>query len=256
MCVSCPTNPTGNVLTQNEFDSLHALCRRPWHPAHHRQRLRPSLPRRHSQRFPAEVAARHDLQHQHEQGRPARRAHRHDRRRSAIVKALSNMNAITSLANGNLGQAILTPLLADDTLIKLGPRHHPPVLSRTLRLRQKHPHRRPRRPRPMGAARAGRRLLPLALDQRPAHSRQAELYRRLKERKGPRHPRPLLRLRHRPGVATPARMPAPHLLAAAAHRAEGLEIIADPHRRRARRFRHLRHAFSHSWSRHCRLAQI
>jgi valine--pyruvate aminotransferase len=26
MCVSCPTNPTGNVLTQNEFDSLHALA--------------------------------------------------------------------------------------------------------------------------------------------------------------------------------------------------------------------------------------
>jgi valine--pyruvate aminotransferase len=37
-----------------------------------------------------------------------------------IVKALSNMNAITALSNGNLGQAILTPLLADDTLIKLG----------------------------------------------------------------------------------------------------------------------------------------
>jgi valine--pyruvate aminotransferase len=26
MCVSCPTNPTGNVLTQNEFESLHALA--------------------------------------------------------------------------------------------------------------------------------------------------------------------------------------------------------------------------------------
>jgi valine--pyruvate aminotransferase len=37
-----------------------------------------------------------------------------------IVKALSNMNAIVSLANGNLGQALLTPLLKDDTLIKLG----------------------------------------------------------------------------------------------------------------------------------------
>jgi valine--pyruvate aminotransferase len=30
------------------------------------------------------------------------------------------MNAIVSLANGNLGQSILTPLLKDDTLIKLG----------------------------------------------------------------------------------------------------------------------------------------
>ena len=26
MSVRCPTNPSGNVLTQNEFDSLHALC--------------------------------------------------------------------------------------------------------------------------------------------------------------------------------------------------------------------------------------
>ena len=31
----------------------------------------------------------------------------------------SNMNAIVSLANGNLGQAILLPLLADDTLVRL-----------------------------------------------------------------------------------------------------------------------------------------
>jgi valine--pyruvate aminotransferase len=39
----------------------------------------------------------------------------------SIVKALSNMNAIVSLANSNLGQALLMPLLKDDTLIKLGP---------------------------------------------------------------------------------------------------------------------------------------
>ena len=37
-----------------------------------------------------------------------------------IVKALANMNAIVSLANGNLGQALLTPLLADDRLLRLG----------------------------------------------------------------------------------------------------------------------------------------
>jgi len=37
-----------------------------------------------------------------------------------IVKALSNMNAIVSLANGNLGQALLMPMLADDTLPRLG----------------------------------------------------------------------------------------------------------------------------------------
>jgi valine--pyruvate aminotransferase len=38
---------------------------------------------------------------------------------SSIVKALANMNAIVSLANGNIGQALLSPLLADDTLPRL-----------------------------------------------------------------------------------------------------------------------------------------
>jgi valine--pyruvate aminotransferase len=38
----------------------------------------------------------------------------------AIVKALSNMNAIASLANGNVGQALLTPLLADNQMLRLG----------------------------------------------------------------------------------------------------------------------------------------
>jgi len=36
-----------------------------------------------------------------------------------IIKALSNMNAIVSLANGNMGQAILLPLLEDDQLLRL-----------------------------------------------------------------------------------------------------------------------------------------
>jgi valine--pyruvate aminotransferase len=36
-----------------------------------------------------------------------------------IVKALSNMNAVVSLANGNVGQALLAPLLANDTLPRL-----------------------------------------------------------------------------------------------------------------------------------------
>ena len=37
-----------------------------------------------------------------------------------VVHALRNMNAIVSLANGNLGQAMLMPFLADDRLIRLG----------------------------------------------------------------------------------------------------------------------------------------
>lgn len=37
-----------------------------------------------------------------------------------IVKALSNMNAVVSLANGNVGQALISGLLGDDTLLRLG----------------------------------------------------------------------------------------------------------------------------------------
>ncbi|MEZ0257391.1 MAG: aminotransferase class I/II-fold pyridoxal phosphate-dependent enzyme, partial [Chthoniobacter sp.] len=37
----------------------------------------------------------------------------------AIVKALGNMNAVVSLANGNVGQAVLYLLLKDDTLPRL-----------------------------------------------------------------------------------------------------------------------------------------
>ena len=36
-----------------------------------------------------------------------------------IVKALGNMNAIVSLANGNIGQALMMPLLKDDTLLRV-----------------------------------------------------------------------------------------------------------------------------------------
>ncbi len=36
-----------------------------------------------------------------------------------IVRALGRMNAIVSLANGNIGQAMLQPLLQDDTLLRL-----------------------------------------------------------------------------------------------------------------------------------------
>jgi valine--pyruvate aminotransferase len=93
MCVSCPTNPTGNVLTQNEFDSLYAPK---WQPGmiFSISMSKVGLP---GVRTAMIVADPH------------------------IVKALSNMNAIVSLANGNLGQALLMPLLKDDTLIKLGP---------------------------------------------------------------------------------------------------------------------------------------
>ncbi len=120
MCVSCPTNPTGNVLTQNEFDSLHAIC-----DAHGIPLI---IDNAYGHPFPGVIHNGFQPKWQpgmifsismSKVGLPGVR--------NAIVvadapiaKALSNMNAIVSLANGNLGQSILTPLLKDDTLIKLG----------------------------------------------------------------------------------------------------------------------------------------
>jgi valine--pyruvate aminotransferase len=120
MCVSCPTNPTGNVITPDEFTRLRDLARQhgiplmidnayghpfpgvihgPWRPAWEPGMIfsislsKVGLP---GVRTAVIVAD------------------------PAIVKALSNMNAIASLANGNVGQALLTPLLKDDQLLRLG----------------------------------------------------------------------------------------------------------------------------------------
>lgn len=120
MCVSCPTNPTGNIITPDEFTRLRDLTRQhgiplmidnayghpfpgvihgPWRPAWEPGMIfsislsKVGLP---GVRTAVIVAD------------------------PAIVKALSNMNAIASLANGNVGQALLTPLLENDRLLRLG----------------------------------------------------------------------------------------------------------------------------------------
>lgn len=121
MCVSCPTNPTGNVLTQNEFDSLHALA-----DAHGIPLI---IDNAYGHPFPGVI--HNGFQPKWKPGMifsismskvglPGVRTAMIVAD-PAIVKALSNMNAIVSLANGNIGQALLLPLLKDDTLIKLGP---------------------------------------------------------------------------------------------------------------------------------------
>lgn len=120
MCVSCPTNPTGNVITPDEFTRLRDLARQhgiplmidnayghpfpgvihgPWRPTWEPGMIfsislsKVGLP---GVRTAVIVAD------------------------PAIVKALSNMNAIASLANGNVGQALLTPLLENNQLLRLG----------------------------------------------------------------------------------------------------------------------------------------
>lgn len=120
MCVSCPTNPTGNVITPDEFTRLRDLAREHGIPL--------MIDNAYGHPFPGVI---------HGDWRPAwepgmifsislSKVGLPGVRTAvivadpAIVKALSNMNAIASLANGNVGQALLTPLLADRQMLRLG----------------------------------------------------------------------------------------------------------------------------------------
>ena len=120
LCVSCPTNPTGNVLTQEEFTRLRDLSRQHNVPF--------IVDNAYGHPFPGVLHT--DFRPKWEPGMvfsismskvglPGVRTAMivADKK---IVRALSNMNASLSLANGNVGQAILAPLLADDTLLKMG----------------------------------------------------------------------------------------------------------------------------------------
>jgi valine--pyruvate aminotransferase len=119
ICVSCPTNPTGNVITAEEFARLRELAERRGIPL--------IIDNAYGHPFPGVIYTGFRPQWDEgmifsismsKVGLPGVRtsmivAAPH------IVKALANMNAIVSLANGNLGQSILLPLLADDTLVRL-----------------------------------------------------------------------------------------------------------------------------------------
>lgn len=119
VCVSCPTNPTGNVLAPEEFARLRELTQ-----AHDIPLI---IDNAYGYPFPDVIHGGFRPQWQpgmifsislSKLGLPGVRT-------SIIVgdpatvKALSNMNAIVSLANGNVGQTLLAPLLADDRLLQL-----------------------------------------------------------------------------------------------------------------------------------------
>ncbi len=119
MCVSCPTNPTGNVLTQEEFDRLRDLAREHGIPF--------ILDNAYGHPFPGVIHTGFTPKWEpgmifsislSKVGLPGART-------SIIVAdpelitALARMNANTSLANGNLGQAILRPLLRNDSLLRM-----------------------------------------------------------------------------------------------------------------------------------------
>ncbi len=118
--VSCPTNPTGNVLTPEEFQRLHQMAQQ-----HHIPLM---IDNAYGHPFPGVLHGDWRPQWQpgmifsislSKVGLPGVRT-AVIVADPGIVKALSNMNAIVSLANGNLGQALLTPLLAEDRLLRLG----------------------------------------------------------------------------------------------------------------------------------------
>jgi len=119
VCVSCPTNPTGNVISAEEFARLRELAARHGIPL--------IIDNAYGHPFPGVIYTGF-RPHWDEGmifsismskvGLPGVRTSMIVAA-PPIVKALSNMNAIVSLANGNLGQAVLLPLLADDTLVRL-----------------------------------------------------------------------------------------------------------------------------------------
>eukprot|EP01031_Cornospumella_fuschlensis_P012266 gene12266-14995_t len=101
LCVSCPTNPTGNVLTQDEFDRLRALTRQHGIPL--------MVDNAYGHPFPGVI--HNSFSPQWEPGMifsiSLSKVGLPGVRTSVIVadlaiaKALSNMNAVVSLANGN-----------------------------------------------------------------------------------------------------------------------------------------------------------
>ncbi len=119
IAVSCPTNPTGNVLTAEEFDRLSDLARQHGIPF--------IVDNAYGHPFPDVLYTGFHPRWEpgmvfsismSKIGLPGVR-NAMIVADAAIVKALSNMNAIVSLANGNVGQALLYPLLADDTLPRI-----------------------------------------------------------------------------------------------------------------------------------------
>ena len=116
VCLSCPTNPTGNVVSPDELTQLRQLA------AAHRIPL--ILDQAYGMPFPGAIFT--DWPPVWDEnlivsislsklGLPGVRtsvvvAH------ESITAALANMNAVLALANGNIGQALLLPLLEDDQL--------------------------------------------------------------------------------------------------------------------------------------------
>jgi len=130
MCVSRPTNPTGNVLTRAEVEKLSDIA--------HRHDIPLIIDNAYGTPFPNIIFTEDDTPMWNENivlsmslsklGLPATRTGivlaRED-----IIRAVARVNAISGLAPGSLGAALVRRLFATGEISTLTQRPHPPVLS-------------------------------------------------------------------------------------------------------------------------------
>lgn len=119
LCVSRPTNPTGNVLTDEEIDKLHGFCKE--------RKIPLIIDNAYGAPFPQILFQ--DIKPIWDEniilsmslskiGLPSTRTGIIVAKEE-IIQALSSINAITSLSTGSLGQVITRPLLKDNTLFNI-----------------------------------------------------------------------------------------------------------------------------------------
>lgn len=136
IAVSRPTNPTGNVLTDDEVHRLSELAQ-----LHHIPLI---LDNAYGAPFPSVIFtdakpywAPHVIMtlSLSKLGLPGTR--------TAVVigspqiaSAITSMTAIAGLANGNIGQQLVLPLIESGEILKLGPRHLSPFYAEKSRLAQ------------------------------------------------------------------------------------------------------------------------
>lgn len=126
VCVSRPTNPTGNVLTDDEIDYLHNYCKKRDIPLIIDNAYGAPFPQILFQditpKWDKDIILSMSLS---KIGLPSTRTGIVIAKEE-IISALSAVNAITSLSTGSIGQVITYPLLEDDTLLDISKKYVKP----------------------------------------------------------------------------------------------------------------------------------
>jgi len=138
ICVSRPTNPSGNVLTDSEMSHLSALAKDRGVPL--------IVDNAYGLPFPGilfrETTPAWADHHIYvfslsKLGLPGTRT-AVIVAKPEITSAIAGMTAVTGLANGNFGQAITTPLLEDGSLLTLARNHIRPFYEQKMQSARKH----------------------------------------------------------------------------------------------------------------------